>query len=255
MPCGCHGLTRRRLLTGGALAASGAALSGCDRIELPNLVSQAQVERMGLQAWDDITAATPTARGDPRARALDQVARRCIEAAGERPGDWEVRLFDVDQVNAFALPGRKIGVYAGMFDVAQDEAQLAAVIGHEIGHVQAEHAQERMSAEVAKSLGLRLVAIVLQLGDVEFAEGIAAALGLGAQYGLILPYGRAQELEADRLGLRVMAQAGYDPGAAVTLWQRMEQASGGGPPAFLSTHPAPRSRIEEIREMIPRIAL
>lgn len=256
MGCGCTGLTRRRLLTGGALAGTGVALGGCDRlgIDFPDLVSDAQVEAMGLRAWDEITATTPVARNDPRQQVIDDVARRCVRAAGERPDDWEVRLFDVAQVNAFALPGRKIGVYAGMFDVARSDAQLAAVIGHEIGHVQAEHAQERMSAEIAKTLGLRLIAIVLQLGDVEFAQGIAAALGLGAQYGLILPYGRAQELEADRLGLRVMAQAGFDPNAAVTLWQRMEDAGGDGPPAFLSTHPAPTARIEAIREMIPQIA-
>lgn len=252
--CACRAQTRRRVLTGGMLAAAGAGLGGCDRIGLPDLVSDAQVQAIGLRAWEEITATTPVARGDPRQGALDAVARRCLLAAGERPGDWEVRLFDVAQVNAFALPGRKIGVYTGMFEAARTPGELAAVVGHEIGHVQAEHAQERMSAEVAKTFGLRLIAIVLQLGDVEYAAGIAAALGIGAQYGLILPYGRRQELEADRLGLAIMAQAGFDPQAAVSLWTRMDRLGGGGQPAFLSTHPAPRARIEAIRAMIPQIA-
>jgi len=247
MPCPCA--TRRRFLTG-SLAAATLPLAGCDEVSLPNLVSPEQVEAMGLQAWQQINKTVPVSRNPSGRAAVDRVARRCLQGAGEPPAEWEVTLFASEQVNAFALPGRKIGIYEGMFRAARAEAELAAVIGHEIGHVQANHAKERMNAEVARNLGLRLVAIVLQVGDVQYAEGIAAALGVGLQYGLVLPYSRQQELEADRLGLTTMAQAGFDPAAAVTLWQRMDRIAGDGPPAFLSTHPAPQARIRRIEEMI-----
>jgi predicted Zn-dependent protease len=246
--CTCQ-LSRRGFLTGGGAAAT-TALAGCDRIDLPNLVSDQQAEAMGLRAWEDIRQTTQISQDSWSQNRLDRIARRLLEASGEDPMAWEVTLFADSQVNAFALPGRKIGVYQGMMQLARADAQLAAVVGHEIGHVQAEHAQERMSAEVAKNFGLRLIALVLQVGEVEFAQGIAAALGLGAQYGLIMPYNRSQELEADRLGLEIMARADYDPQAAVALWQDMDAQGGERPPAFLSTHPAPQARIEEIRDMI-----
>jgi len=140
-----------------------------------------------------------------------------------------------------------------MFRVGQNEDQLAAVVGHEIGHVQAEHGQERINAQVAKDWGLRLIAFLLQMGDVEFAAEIAAALGLGVEYGLVLPYSRSQELEADRFGIRLMAEAGYRPPEAIAFWQRMQAAGGAQQPEFLSTHPAPQSRIEELREMLGQL--
>jgi len=249
--CGrCAPLSRRRLLLGGAACAT---LAGCDEIPLPDLVSDDQVEAMGLRAWEDIRSQVPASRDGARARRLATVARRCLQAAGEAPGDWEVTLFASDQINAFALPGRKIGVFEGMFRAARAEDELAAIVGHEIGHLRADHAQARMNAEVAKDLGLRLIAFVLQLGDVEYAAGIAAALGMGVQYGLVLPYSRAQELEADRIGLQIAAEAAYDPAAAVALWQRMDSLAGERPPEFLSTHPAPTARIEEIRAMLPEL--
>ena len=164
---------------------------------------------------------------------------------------WEAVVFASPQVNAFALPGNKIGVFEGMFQVAGDEDHLAAIVGHEIGHLGADHAQERMNAQVAKQLGLRAITLILDIGQVEYAREIAAALGLGIEYGLILPYSRDQELEADRLGLELMAQADFQPEAAVILWQRMEAVTRGRPPEFLATHPAPQSRIEAIEALLP----
>lgn len=245
-------LTRRRLLGCAAGAAALPLLAGCD--ELPfDLVSDETAARMGLEAWQQITAQTPRSEDPALQSALDRVAGRLLSAAGEDPGAWEAVAFGSPEVNAFALPGRRIGVFEGMFRVAGSEAQLAAVVGHEIGHVQAEHGQERITAQLTKEFGLRLVALLLQLGDVEFAREIAAALGLGVQYGLVLPYSRGQELEADRLGLLTMAAAGYEPGAAVELWRRMEAAGGQRLPEFLATHPAPQSRIEAIRAMLPEV--
>ncbi|HEV7370162.1 M48 family metallopeptidase, partial [Arenibaculum sp.] len=148
-------------------------------------------------------------------------------------------------------PGGKIGVYEGMFQVAENEAQLAAVVGHEIAHNQAQHAQQRLSSQAATELGTQVLGAVLQGGNVGGGQQIAALLGAGAQYGLILPYSRNQELEADRLGLLMMARAGYDPRAAVQLWRNMGAAGGARPPEFMSTHPGPESRIARLEELVP----
>jgi predicted Zn-dependent protease len=216
-----------------ALLLGGVALAGCDRLLPFDLVSDDQVETMGLQAWDQLRAERPPSDAPGLQPELDRIAARLLAAAGARPN--------------------KIGVFEGMFDVAANDDQLAAVVGHEIGHLAAEHSKERMTAQVVKDLGLRVVYLLLRLGDVQYAADIAAALGLGAEYGLVLPYSRNQELEADRLGLELMAEAGYDPAAAVELWRRMEAVAGDGPPGFLSTHPTPAARIEALEEMLPQV--
>lgn len=236
--------SRRSFLT---LAGAG-AVAGCDGP--PDLVSDAEVERMGLQAWQEIRQNTEASANRDYQGALDRVAARLLGAQQADPSNWEVVVFASPQINAFALPGGKIGVYEGMFDVFGNEDQLAAIVGHEIGHLDAEHAQKRMSAQVAKSAGLRILAWVLNMGDVQYANEIAAALGLGVEVGLLLPYSRDQELEADRLGLETMALAEYDPRQAVDLWQRMQAAQGDRGPEFLATHPTPRSRIREIEEIL-----
>lgn len=243
--CHCR-ISRRRLL---GLAGAGALplLGGCDDADL---VSDATVEAMGLQAWDEIRRTTPLAEGSAFQTALDEVAARLLRAANEAPGDWEAVVFRGPEINAFALPGGKIGVYEGMFRVIGNADQLAAIVGHEIGHLQAEHSQERMNAQVAKGWGLRALSLLLQMNEVEYAAEIAAALGIGVEYGLVLPYSRRQELEADRLGLITMADAGFRPAEAVALWRRMEAAVGARPPEFLATHPAPASRIEAIEAML-----
>jgi predicted Zn-dependent protease len=225
-------------------------VAGCDWLPF-DLVSDEQAGAMGLQAWQEIVATTPPTR-DPRLQAaLDAVAAQLLVAAGERPEDWEAVVFASPEVNAFALPGNRIGVFEGMFGVVENPDQLAAIVGHEIGHVVAEHGQERMSAEIARHLGIRLIALLLRLGEVQYAEDIAAALGLGAHYGLLLPYSRRHELEADRLGVELMAAAGFDPAEAVEVWRNMEAAGAPGLPGFLSTHPTPADRIEALEAMLP----
>jgi predicted Zn-dependent protease len=228
-------------------------VTGCDRLLPFDLVSDAETEAMGLEAWQALLAETPVSRDPSLQAALDEVAGQLLAAAGEDPGAWEAVVFAGPEVNAFALPGNKIGVYEGMFATAENPDQLAAVVGHEIGHLLADHSQERMTAQIAKNLGLRFITVLLRLGEVQFAEDIAAALGLGAEFGLMLPYSRGHELEADRLGLELMAAAGYDPAAAVELWRRMQAASGQRTPGFLSTHPTPDARIEAIEEILPEL--
>lgn len=238
-------LSRRRFL---GVSAGLPLVAGCDAP--PDLVSDEQVEAMGLEAWQQIRAETEPSGNREYQQALAAVSQRLLAVAADDPGNWEFVVFADPQANAFALPGGKIGVYEGMFSVMENEDQLAAIVGHEIGHLGAEHAQRRMSAQVAKNAGLRIVAWFLNMGEVQFAEEIAAALGLGVEVGLLLPYSRDQELEADRLGLVAMNEAGFDPREAVDLWQNMQAAGGDRGPAFLATHPTPTSRIAEIEGIL-----
>jgi len=244
--CNCR-MNRRTMLRLSA-AASLPILGGCDDV---NLVADETVEAMGLQAWADIQKSTQVTTNANLQTTLNDISARLLIAANEAPVDWEVLVFRGPEVNAFALPGRKIGVYEGMFEVIANQDQLAAIVGHEIGHLQAEHSHERMDAQAAKGFGMRALSMILELSEVEYSEEIAAALGMGLDYGLILPYSRRQELEADRLGLFTMAAAGFDPSEAVALWQRMEAAVTNRAPEFLATHPAPQSRIAAIKKMLP----
>ncbi|WP_417656071.1 M48 family metallopeptidase [Pseudidiomarina aestuarii] len=160
---------------------------------------------------------------------------------------WEVTVFDNEAVNAFALPGENIGVYTGLIDVAETPAQLAAVIGHEIGHVIAEHGNERMTSEVAAGLGLSLgAAWVGKELEGDTAAIVMASLGVGTQLLYILPYSRTHESESDQLGMDYMAAAGYDPAGAAQLWRNMAAQAGANPPEFLSTHPSPQTRIDAL---------
>ncbi|WP_028117543.1 M48 family metallopeptidase [Ferrimonas senticii] len=160
---------------------------------------------------------------------------------------WQLVVFESDQVNAFALPGGYIGVYRGLLKAAQTPDQLAAVIGHEIGHVLANHGNEQVSRGQATNVGLQMIDVALGASGTGNREMIMAGLGLGAQVGIMLPFGRQQESESDVIGLELMARAGFDPAAAIALWQNMAQVSGGGgQPEFLSTHPSHSNRIAEL---------
>jgi predicted Zn-dependent protease len=160
-----------------------------------------------------------------------------------------MRAFAGSEINAFAVPGRKIGVFEGMYELTRDEAELAAVVGHEIAHVLEDHARERTNTNILRDLGLDLSRAALNAGDIQYAREIAALMGLGAQVGITLPYSRAHEREADRLGVRLMHEAGYDPRAAVRLWERMAER---GPQriSFLSTHPAAADRADRLQRLV-----
>ncbi|MDR1517508.1 MAG: M48 family metallopeptidase, partial [Dysgonamonadaceae bacterium] len=163
---------------------------------------------------------------------------------------WEFNLVKSNEVNAFCMPGGKIVVYSGILPITQNENGLATVIGHEVAHAIAKHSNERMSQQVALKYGGALAGGLL--GNSKTAQEIGGTvLGLGAQYGVMLPYARTQELEADKLGLIFMAMAGYDPKTAVSFWQRMAQNSGGGTPEFMSTHPSDATRIQKIQNALP----
>lgn len=240
----------------GLVVAAGIGLAGCSQQQLATTgevlaLSPQQAQQMGTETWQRILA--ERGRSDDRqAQArVEQLSRRLLSANGIDPAGWEIAVLKGEEVNAFALPGGKIGVYEGMVKLAETDAQLATVIGHEIGHVSERHGAQRVGLAQTAGLGLQAVSAALDAGQIAYANQIASLLGAGVQYGLVLPYSRGQELEADNVGLTYMARAGYDPSAAVGFWQRMAQTGGASPPAFLSTHPSNQQRIDGIRQRLP----
>ncbi|HLT91109.1 MAG TPA: M48 family metallopeptidase [Woeseiaceae bacterium] len=205
-----------------------------------------EIDRMGTAAFRELVASTPEAEDAETNAYVTCVADAITGALREQDrGDWEVRVFADDQVNAFALPGRKIGVYQGLLSVAENQHQLATVIGHEVAHVLARHGNERISTRFAAQAGLDLVSAIA--GEPSATrQALFGLLGVGTQVGVLLPFSRRQETEADLLGLRLLAQAGFDPEESIALWRNMSAAGGESPPEFLSTHPSSESRIEAL---------
>lgn len=212
---------------------------------------ESEMNNMGAAAFTQIQSKTPTAESTETVQYVQCVADAITQVVSDKESDiqWDVKVFQEDDtINAFALPGGHIGVYTGLLKVAENADQLAAVIGHEIGHVIAEHANARLSTQYATQAGLTLTNILLTGGDSSQNQTIMGLLGVGAQVGIILPFSRAQETEADKLGLQYMAEAGFDPRASTELWRNMEKAGGTQPPQFLSTHPSHDTRIETLQD-------
>lgn len=209
--------------------------------------------KMGLDSYQQILSKAKVS-SDPRVvEQVTRVGRRIAEATGRADYQWEFKVIEDAQVNAFCLPGGKVAVYTGMLPVARDDAGLAAVLGHEVAHAIARHGGERMSQQLAvQGATLATTQTLLAGRDPATVQLVSAALGAGATVGLLLPWSRAQESEADHLGLIYMAKAGYHPRAARDLWVRMGEASRGREPyEFLSTHPLPETRITQIEGWIP----
>jgi len=165
---------------------------------------------------------------------------------------WEFNLIEDDKtVNAFCMPGGKIAVYTGILPTTQDETGLAVVLGHEVAHALANHGGERMSQLLLSQMGETGLSMALSKQPALTKDLAMQAYGAGTQVGILLPYSRSHESEADHIGLILMARAGYDPRAAIPFWQRMNESGGQRPPEFLSTHPAPEKRIEDIRKELP----
>jgi predicted Zn-dependent protease len=206
------------------------------------LVGEAQMAQMGADAFAKMSSDSKASSSGEAYEYVRCLADAILVADGRDPSNWEVRVFNDQSANAFALPGKKIGVHQGMIELAENPAQLAAVMGHEIGHVDARHGAERASLSMASQVAQQATAIVLE-GN-EYQATAIAALGLGAQFGVLLPYSRTHETEADIIGIYLMAKAGFDPAQSVELWKRMKAKSGGkAPPEFMSTHPSNDSRI------------
>lgn len=213
-----------------------------------------QMDQMGVQAFDTLKSKTDVSGKKSQNLYVNCVANQIIEQVPKStfPGEWEVVIFEDEQVNAFALPGGKIGIYTGLLKVAKNQHQLAAVIGHEVGHVIAEHGNERMSQNTLVGIGMEVTNKLLSTNQIGYSSEIMAAIGLGVQVGVQLPFSRIHESEADFIGLDLMAKAGFKPSESISLWENMAQASGGNRPMeFLSTHPAPSTRIRQLEANMP----
>lgn len=242
-------------------------LQACSSVPLTGrrqlmLVSDQQVIALSLQQYEEYMKTAKTITDTPEAQLVQRVGMRLAKAVETflknngysseiQYNDWEFKLVQDNSINAFAMPGGKIVVYSGLLPVARDEASLAVVIGHEMGHVVAKHANERISQQIALQYGGALAGELL--GGAAATEIGQAVFGLGAQMGVMLPYARKQEYEADELGLIFMAMAGYDPRTAIPFWTQMAQRSQGGRiPEFLSTHPTDAKRIDHMENILPK---
>ncbi len=240
----------------------GLGFSGCTTVpqtgrSAMHLVSQDQLSSMAAAQFGELKQKTPISN-DPTYNAMvRRVGDRIAYVAGpDMPNaQWEFVVFDDDdQINAFAMPGGKVAVYTGIFKVAKTDADLAIVMGHEIAHVVAGHGAERVSQQLLAAGGALALQIGASQSELSSSEKqlLMAAYGAGATLGVMLPYSRLHESEADEIGLIYAAKAGYDPRVAIPFWERMESMKSGSPPEFLSTHPSGATRMRKLNELMPR---
>jgi predicted Zn-dependent protease len=244
-------------------------LAGCSQVPITgrrqlSLVPSSLVTSMSVQQYSQFLSENKVSSDPQQVAMVKRVGQNIIAAVNEfckehcdedpfKGYQWEVNLIEDPQVNAWAMPGGKVVVYTGILPVAQNEAGLATVMGHEIAHVFAAHGEERMSQGLITQLGGAALSVALKNQPEATQNLFMTSYGLGTQVGLLLPFSRLHESEADRLGLIFMAMAGYNPNEAVGFWQRMAAAKGdqAAPPEFLSTHPADETRIRKLQELIP----
>jgi predicted Zn-dependent protease len=221
-------------------------------------VSEAEVEQSASQAYaSELRKArqkgqlNADAAQTRRVRAISKwlIEQTIVFRPDAASWKWDVNVQKSDELNAYCMPGGKIMVYSGLIEKLKlSDAELATVIGHEMAHALREHSREAVSRAYAEQLGLGALGALAGLGT----DSVQLA-GMITNVTFTLPRSRVQESEADRVGLELMARAGYDPQAALTLWQKMGQANQNGPPAFLSTHPASSTRLEDLRSLLPRV--
>jgi len=220
-------------------------------------LSEEQESALGLQSYSEVLAQSRVVPSGPQVELVTRVAERLARVTGEagRKFDWRVSVVDDTQANAFCLPGGKIVVYTGILPITQSEAGLAAVMGHEMAHATSRHGSQRLfQSQIAQTL-MTGAQVSLAMGDMDRSQKMAVlgALGAGAKFGVLLPFSRDHETEADEIGLLYMARAGYDPLEAVSFWERMSQSSRGGqPPEWASTHPAHETRVQRLQALMPR---
>ena len=213
-----------------------------------------QEQALGLQSFQQVLQQSDVIESGPEFEVVSRVASRIANATGPAGKDfkWSVALVRNNQINAFCLPGGKIVVFTGILPVAKNEAGLATVMGHEVAHATSRHGSERVFQQRATQT--LLTGVQFSMADMDYNQqrAIMGALGAGAQYGILMPFGRDHEVEADQIGLLYMARAGYDPRESIGFWERMAKSSEGQPPEFLSTHPAHGTRIERLKEAMPK---
>ncbi|XQW86947.1 M48 family metallopeptidase [Thalassotalea piscium] len=218
------------------------------------LFSNNELNKMGEQSFEEMKQKQKISQDQVLNNYVYCVANKITENVPKsvHDGAWEVVVFDSEQINAFALPGGKIGVYTGILNVAEDQDQLAAIIGHEVGHVIEHHSNERLSSNQLVQVGAVAGEAILSQSGVENKElYMMAGMGI-AKYGFLMPYSRSHESEADIVGQDLMAKSGFLPEAAITLWQNMAKISKSAPPEFLSTHPSNSTRIDDLTRHLPQ---
>lgn len=248
------------VLTFFGIACSTVPLTGRKQL---NLIPDAQINSLSFQNYQQVLKESTLSTNTEQAQLVKKVGKKIAYAVEkymqekglqDRISDfkWEFNLIEENTVNAWCMPGGKVAFYTGIMPICRDEAGVAVVMSHEIAHAIAEHGNERMSQQLTAQMGGMALAVALREKPQATQQLANTAFGLGAQYGVLLPFGRTQESEADELGLYFLSMAGYDPDAAVPFWQRMAEQGGQRPPEFLSTHPAPETRIQNIRKIIPK---
>ena len=251
-------MSRRAIITGIAAGTVLPFVSGCTTNPETGrsqflLMGDAEVASMATAAWSDMKTQVPqTSNSALRNRVLN-VWNRTAKGAKRDHEQWDVAVFDTDDVNAFVMPGNRVGVYRGITELTENDDQLSSVLGHETGHVTGRHAAERMSVAMAAQAGMMVGQIAVASSEElsKYGSAIGALGGAAVQFGVILPYSRNHELEADRLGADYMHNAGYDVRQSVRLWELMDaQSKGQRPPEFMSTHPDPVRRAQELRQYI-----
>lgn len=260
-------MNRKLIVT--SVCAAAFLLGGCGSVPLTGrkqmlLVSDSEVLTSSLTQYSEyIQGATLSA--DTKGRATVERVGKKIASATERylrangmesevkNFSWEFNLVKDDQVNAFCMPGGKIVVYEGLMKLASTDDELAVVLGHEVAHAVAKHSNERMSQQIVSQYGARLVSEALSGKSAALQQAAGTVYGLGSQYGVMLPFSRKHESEADYMGLILMAMAGYNPQVAVTFWQKMSASGGASVPEFMSTHPSDATRISDIRKHLPEV--
>jgi len=217
------------------------------------MVSPQQELALGYQSAQQVLAKEKISNDPQKNAMVKRIGQRIATVTGQSNYQWEFFVIDNDEeANAFCLPGGKVFVYTGIFNYASTDDELAAVMGHEIGHALARHGAERMSSgQLAQVTGQVLGAVMQGRGNPQNTAMVMQAFGIGTQLGIMLPHSRTQEYEADHIGLVLAAKAGYSPKAALSFWKKFG-SSGETPPEYLSTHPAPSNRIAQIKALLPR---
>ncbi len=217
-------------------------------------MSEQQESTLGLQSYQKVLSEAQAVGSGPELDMVKRVAARLAAATGKAGAgfQWQVSLIQDKQVNAFCLPGGKIVVYTGILPVAQNEAALATVLGHEMAHATSRHGSQRVFEQNLAQTAMSGVAMSLTNMDYDKQRAVMGALGAGAQFGVLMPFGRKHESEADQIGLTYMARAGFDPEESIRFWKRMENSGGNQPPEFLSTHPSHGTRVQQLEALMPK---
>lgn len=215
-------------------------------------ISPEQEAQLGLQSYEQVLEQSDIVQSGPEKDLVESVGRKIAQAVNNPDFQWEFNLIRSPQINAFCLPGGKVAVYSGILPVAQNADGLAVVMGHEIAHALSRHGAERLAQERIAQFGQMAMRVAVGDMDIQQQRALMGAFGLGSQYGVLLPFSRKHESEADYIGLIVMARACFHPEVAVDFWRRMSEAnSGQTPPQFASTHPSDTTRIAQLEKWLP----